>query len=818
MPMNFRVKFPDGVYEIPEQNLDRAISLGGEVLDDNLIKNSVDTGVMNGANSEANLVATNNNNNNNMAAPIDGIPVPTPSMEQPAEVRNETQGAPSQRMYKVQFPDGLYEIPEGNLEKAKSLGGTVIGEQPSQEPQASPQQQDEYTGENYVSSFAKNVGASFVGGIPDVGIAIRNATKDADNQWEYVTDKISKSIDDATGGYTKDTGPYSKHIARFLGGLFGAGWLGKGVKAAGEAANLGVASKAVEKVGSGIQHLGITKPSAASIGAATAGGAAMGYAEQDKMPIYLEFPLLLGAMVVGSSAGGATSNLFKNSNLLKPIFDKVPGLEKYVKSQNYEELAKQINPDSISNMMKTSIINQEADFLTQKTLSELPEALRVKIAENPALLSESEIKTVIDKGLSDFTNQIKEAEKKYGINLTTGEFTGSPKVLAKEDALANKPNIESFDINRTDRNLKSAQSLEGIKQSVSKESMSAEALGESVYKDVKNVYDDVINARSENWNKNFGGVVDENIIPIPTYVEKLKEFAKLRPDNLGNEVAIKAAKKKLNDGLQYEKNISPKRINDILVGMNQDISRFPNETFSRKQMLELKGALEADLINAESNILTKEQASMVRKARAGYAEDSKILDKLDESSLFSKVNSGTISIPEKITQAIKAMPGSQLRLTLDALKKSPNGANTIANIQRYYIEEAVNAATKGGAENFNPRIFLEKLPKKEEFDIIFDGTKAYNEIKDISVLFKRMAKYQPIRGNSKTAQRAQVDRGDLEEGVSAAIGAAQGKWGKTFSFLGDKLNKGGAKDKRMAEILLSPTDREEVLKYVKSPK
>lgn len=844
----FRVQFPNKnnrIFEVPEHDLDKAVSLGGNVLDNDLIKNSIDTDVLNSPNSEENLTPSlpTSNNNNNMAEPIDGISMPPAPIEQPAEISNDNQGlTASKKIYRVQFPNKenrIFEVPEHDLEKAKQLGGRIIGGPPPPQDQIPPQQ-NEYTGENYVSSFAKNAAASFVGGIPDVGIAIRNATKNENDQWGYLTDKISKAIDDATGGYTKDTDPYSKHVARFIGGLFGGGWLGKGVKAAGEAANLGVASKAIEKVGSGIQHLGITKPSAANLGAATAGGTALGFAEQEKMPIYLELPLLLGSMAIGGNAAALTSSKFKNSEWAKKLFSEVPGLEKYLKSHNYEELAKQINPDAISNLMKSSIINQETDFLTKKTLSELPEAIRTKIAENPALLSESEIKTVIDKGLNDFTNQIKEAEKKYGINLTAGEFTGSPKVLAKEDALANKPNIEAFDINRTERNLKSTQNIEGIKQSLSKESMGAEALGEAVYNDVKNVYDDAIKTRSENWSKNFGSVIDEPLFEIPTYVKKLKEFTKLHPDTEGSKVSIGAAKDRLKAGLLKEEKklklgedlllkevtttkegkISPKRFNDILVGMNEDIRHFPEKTFSRSQMNELKKALLEDLENASKNFLTKEQAEMIKNARATFAEDSKILDKLDESTLFSRVNKDALNIPEKITQTIKTMPGSQLRLTFDALKRSPNGENTIANIRRYYIEEAVSAATKNGAENFNPRIFLEKLPKKEEFGIIFDGTKAYNEIKDISVLFKRMAKFQPVRGNSKTMQRAQADRGDLEEGVSIAMGAAQGKWDKLFSFLGDKLNKGngGAKDKRMAEILLSPQDREEVLKYVKSIK
>jgi hypothetical protein len=132
MPQMFKVKYGDGVYEVPEHELDEAISLGGEPLDDNLIKNSVDTGMANSANSEANLMPSNNNNN--MAAPIDGTPTPPLPIEQPAEIRNERQGAASPKIFMVEFPDnhpnkGTYKVPEHDLKEAISLGGKVLEEQ-----------------------------------------------------------------------------------------------------------------------------------------------------------------------------------------------------------------------------------------------------------------------------------------------------------------------------------------------------------------------------------------------------------------------------------------------------------------------------------------------------------------------------------------------------------------------------------------------------------------------------------------------------------------------------------------------------------------
>jgi hypothetical protein len=133
MPAVFRVQFPNKenrIFEVPEHDLDKAVSLGGNVLDDNIIKNSVDTGVVDGPNSEETL--TPNNNNNNMAAPVDGTPPPPVPIEQPHEIRNENQAAPSPKIFRVQFPNKenrVFEVPEHDLEKARRLGGKILEEE-----------------------------------------------------------------------------------------------------------------------------------------------------------------------------------------------------------------------------------------------------------------------------------------------------------------------------------------------------------------------------------------------------------------------------------------------------------------------------------------------------------------------------------------------------------------------------------------------------------------------------------------------------------------------------------------------------------------
>ncbi|MDW0271399.1 MAG: hypothetical protein QN834_08320 [Nitrososphaeraceae archaeon] len=781
----YKVMNPDGeLYEIPEVNLDKAIELGGEVIDD---------------------------------IPLVG--------NEPSQASPPVQ----EKMFKVKNPEGeMYEIPESNLEKAKNLGGIVIEDAVATPENAQVPNKHEYSGENPTAAFAKNVGASVVGGLPDVGIGIANMTSSsgkpvhdpvtgeefqAMEQIPYVTDMIANSIDKATSGYTKDTGAISKHAARFLGSLFGSGAAGKSIQALGASGKLGKASEATEKTGSFIaNHLGITNPSVGNVSGALAGGGVVGFSEENNLPVYLQLPLILGAFILGNKGGNKATSVFKDSESLKPLFDRIPGLQNVINKGHYEDLAKNIKPEAIEDLLKTSLVEKETEFLTQKTLSELPPEIRSKIENNSALLTEPEIDLVVQKGMNDFTSQIDKLEKEY-FPLTAGEHTGSPKLIAKEDSLANKPNVDNFDIALKDRKTKISKRIEKIKNDLSSKTSTSEELGDKIANEVSSVYSDAYKMRTDNWNKGFGKAVDDPILPIDDFKNKLQEFAKLRPDTEGNIVAIKAAKKRLNDGIAYDQKISPKRYNNILVGLNEDIRRFPDKTFSQKQMMELKSAAESGLTKAIENASTKEQASIIRNVRAQFAEDSKIINQIDESVLFSKINKDSLKIPEKIAQSLDNMPSSQLKLTFDALKRSEKHAEIIPEIQRYYIENAFKAATKDGPDTFNPRIFMDKLPKKPEFEVIFEGTNAYQEIKDMSVLFKRMRKFQPSRHNSKTAQRAQADRGDLEEVAEAATSAAKGDW---FASLQKMLSMGGGSsyDRKIADLLLSPDHRKKILEGV----
>ena len=723
--------------------------------------------------------------------------------------------------------------------ESKSYDLSKFQTSPTQSPQLTDLPQvsnDEYTGQNPTASFAKNAVAGFVGGLPDIGVTAHNLVASEENQWPYVTDMVSNAIDKATGGYTKDTGAINKNAARFLFSLFGGGAIGKGVQAAGAAAKgVGGASQAigkgVEKTGSFISnYLGVTSPSTKNVAAGLAGGAAVGASENAQLPAYAEIPAVIGAYILGGGVGSKTANLIKGQ--LKPLYEQIPGLEQYLLKQNYEDIAKNIKPEALGDLLKNSIVDKEIGFLTEKTVAELPQEIQVKLKENPALLNEQEVNTVVEKGMSDFTSYFQNLEKEYGIPFTTGEFTGSPKIVAKEDALANKANIEQFDVATKDRKLKIVQRIEKLKNDLSKESQSAEKLGEKIDKEVLGIYGEANKFRSDNWIRRFGKASEEPILPLDDYVDKLKDFSKLNPDTEGNKVAIKLAKERLaaleKEGIKLTIDndlllkrtpsnnysfISPKRFNAILVGLTEDINRFPHKSFSQIQANELKSALDSSLDKAVQQAKTAEQASIIKEARSGWAADSQIIDEIDESVLFSKVNKETLQVPEKVAKALDGMPASQLKLTFNALSRSPNYQEVIPQIQRYYIEQAANAATKSGADTFNPRVFLEKLPKKEEFDIIFGESDAYKQVKDISVMLKRISKFQPTRGNSKTAQRLEGE--SFDKAGKVISNAAKGNVGESLSNLLGFFKKGSKFDEITADILISPKHRANVLGNLK---
>ncbi len=226
-PTILRVKFPDNkIYEVPDNEIDQAISLGGEVVDDNLIRNPLDAQGQNEPNLGGNAL---NNNNNNVADSLSDIDYSHINQAQPEQVQasGERGSASSKpKILKVKFPDNkTYEVPESDLQKATSLGGKVMED-------ADPEYDSFW---KTAARSAKTIASEVVGSLPDLAAApynipamLENAkTKEMkENSQSYfapespfpeaplypdqklplipsVASAVDSSIDEATGGYTK---------------------------------------------------------------------------------------------------------------------------------------------------------------------------------------------------------------------------------------------------------------------------------------------------------------------------------------------------------------------------------------------------------------------------------------------------------------------------------------------------------------------------------------------------------------------------------------------------------------------------------------
>ncbi len=272
----FKVKRPDGrIYAVPENNLDQAISLGGEVIDQN-----------------------------------EGGPEQSPLSQQ--------------KMFKVRRPDGkIYEIPQSNLQKAQQLGGEIIDENPVSQSQ---QQPDSFG--RQIARSAKSLASGAVGGLIDTATSLYNIPASIENATTQIMQQqnpdymgendfipasqkqplplipsaehaIDTTIDEATGGYTKNLpGSESTQAGlRMIGAIGSPGGLAKGVSKVGK--------EGVAKV---LNTLGTTKVSG------LAGAGAAGYAASEaSQGGYGPLASIGAGLTAGGAVGGAT-NAIKSFN------------------------------------------------------------------------------------------------------------------------------------------------------------------------------------------------------------------------------------------------------------------------------------------------------------------------------------------------------------------------------------------------------------------------------------------------------------------------------------------------------------------------
>lgn len=292
-PRIYKIKRPDGqIWDIPEENLDKAISLGGHLVADSPISaNQVDT------------------------------PPPTDS----------------EKIFKVRRPDGqVWDIPESNLGRAQQLGGQIVDESQTID--------SEYNDiAKTTARSAKTLGAAVIGSLPDLASSVYNLPAMAENAKtpdikanspsHFVPESpfpeapvypeaqlplipsaehaIEESIDEATGGYTKThEGDSLQSGLKVAGAVFSPGGLSK---LAGKVGQAGVSSV--------LGALGTTKP--AGLAAAGATGIASQEATNAGYGVAASTAIGLGAGI-GTGVGTAVAKAFNTKLALAKLTGNSP--------------------------------------------------------------------------------------------------------------------------------------------------------------------------------------------------------------------------------------------------------------------------------------------------------------------------------------------------------------------------------------------------------------------------------------------------------------------------------------------------------------
>lgn len=382
-PNNLKVRFPDNeIYEVPENEIDQAISFGGEVLDDNLVLNPLDDQRQTAPTLQENAL---NNKNNNTADSLNDIDYSYNSQSQPQQVQSvseRTSAAPKPKLLKVKFPDNAtYEIPENDLKKAESMGGKVVDGVGS-----------EYDGLlKTAARTAKTIGSEIIGSIPDLATSIynipasiQNATRasmekfDPNYMGEYdfvpvsqqqdlplipsVAGAVDSAIDEATNDYTKtQEGDSLQAGLKIASAVATPGGLAKGAAKAGQIG----AAKALGALGTtnpiGLAAAGTTGAvtseaqkagygTASSIGAGLAAGAGVGAATAavkslnttlalakltGNSPKNLDFKAIEAAKAAGLDIPNAMASESKSLSNIEQIISKAPYFgTKYAKKLN----------------------------------------------------------------------------------------------------------------------------------------------------------------------------------------------------------------------------------------------------------------------------------------------------------------------------------------------------------------------------------------------------------------------------------------------------------------------------------------------------
>lgn len=583
-----------------------------------------------------------------------------------------------------------------------------------------------------------------------------------------VSPVINDGIDKLTGGATK-TLPQDRVAAAGIEGgvsMLGGGLAGKGMKIAAEKVLKSNPSKWVERAANVTKRiskwLGSTDPvlvAAGAAGGATTEGLMNSNRDNTLSSLFGGMGAALGTVALGKSIAPTFARTLKGgagmfSGTLSPAL-----LQKNSERRLFDILKNEKQGAGIRGEVLTDMINGDAPYVSKEVLNEFK------------TLTPAAQQDLAAKHTKDYVKFLMEMEDRQGIELTAGELTASPKLKAYEDVSANNANVSDMQDFLTVRKARLLQKAKELTDSLPG-SGSVYDFGIKVDTAMKNNLERLKKIRLDEWNKEFGTVVDEKIVPVPNLVEILRDFSTREASNEGLRVSANLAKQSLDllkksypeqqFATQYGVKVdaplmSPKQINNWLVGFNEDLRRIPShKRFSSQEVGKIKAALDADLdLAAQSG---NADAASIRKAREAYQKNSQIINEVENSYMQKKLEN--LNTPERITKAFQSMEPSEIRNTISFLEGTPEKDAFLKDVQKYYLQKAISAADTDGG--FSVAKFLKELPKKEVLDDVFKDASMYGDLREIMKLMGRIKNHGAQKGGPQTAQRLAI-KGELDE-------------------------------------------------------
>ena len=571
---------------------------------------------------------------------------------------------------------------------------------------------------------------------------------------------IEKGIDSATNQYTQ-TLPKDKVLAGAIEG--GVGMLSGGF------ARKGI--QAIEQAPKWIKRFSnlMGSTSSAMVAAGTAGGAAGAATSQALENAQGQGTKIIAPLVASIGAGVLThgaASAFARKALTQTAHSlgSLVASPEVVAEKTAKSIVKNILKDgkqggSIKREIRSDILSGDAPYL------------KPDVVAGFSKLSKTEQQKVLQDGMKDYVKFLVEVEQKQGVPLTAGELTSSPALLTTEDAYANNPLFSTMSDFLLDRKVKLYEGAKKVANSITEQNVSDLSMGTKISEEIKNVKKKLYNIRKTEYEKDLGELGNAKIIPVDPYIKALKKIAKRKPLNeleaassgyakkdARRASAVFSKKKIVTESGEAinipDQKLSPLQINRIINGLNKRL-KDGSEAYTKMEQGEIKASLYESL-NAAEMAGTKE-ATILKQAKENYRKNSQLLNEIDESYIGNKLE--MLGTPERIAKAFERSEPSELRQTIRFLEQSPEKEQIVKEIQKFYLEGAIEKATADGvATSFSTAKFLKNLPKKEVFDIVFQESTALDDIKQIIRLAKKASEGAVPGSNSRTQMRQMINR------------------------------------------------------------